>query len=108
MAPVPYDFAGSTTGSFTGFALCVVKNDNVLITGGFLNGVSTRGAYILNTVANKWVQLPQFRTARGNHASFSTNKAAFVCCGDYQGDINTSKTREIEELQFNQQLERNL
>ena len=104
MAPLPFDFTGSSTGSFTGFALCVVRNDNVLLTGGVLNGECSRDAHLLNTVANKWVQLPHFRTARRNHASFTTSKAAFVCSGDYQG----YKTEEIEELQFNQQLERNL
>ena len=100
MAHLPFD----VTGSFKGFALCVVRNDNVLLPGGILNGQCTRDAHLLNTITNKWDQLPHFRTARSNHASFSTSKAAFVCCGDYSG----YKTEEIEELEFDQQLESNL
>lgn len=100
MAPLLYE----VTSGFTGFALCVVGNDKVLLTGGILNGAYPRDAQLLDTVKGKWDQLPRFHKARRNHASISTSKAALIFGGDY----GCKKLALFEELQFDPQLEINL
>lgn len=77
MACLPSKF----NGDFKKFALCLVRRNKILLTGGVLNGQVSFDAIILDTFKNKWESLPCLMSARRDHASCATWKSAYVFGG---------------------------